>query len=87
MGSSPTPRTIALFFGLFFGVFWVFVYIVSRVFGMNGFRSGRFWGSFRGFAVFYCVWRMTPPPPLDGFPVAWMREWVSGFGAVGGWFI
>ena len=71
------------------GVSWIsfFVYIVARDFGMNGIHSERFWGSFRCFAVFPYVGRMTPPPPSCGFFVAWMREGVSGFGVdCGGFF-
>ena len=65
----------------------VFVYIVARDFGMNGILSGCFWGSFRCFAVFSYVGRMTPPPPFMLFFLAWMREGVSGFGVdCGGFF-
>ena len=65
----------------------VFVYIVARDFGMNGILSGCFWGSFRCFAVFPYVGRMTPPPPFMLFFIALMCEGsLWWWGLVAGFF-
>ena len=60
--------------------FGLFLYILARVFDMNGIASERFWGSFRPGDCSYYTACMTPPPPSSSVFVAPLFEVGLGSG-------